>query len=281
MTAATPEVENGAVLLGPFVDEAQAIVRHCWPFARTSPLGDAATRIDLSAAPGGACPGVEDSGGLAMLSVVAPVFGWFCDARAGVEGVRVFDGGHERDRRLVEWSRGQPADPIAWPIGSLALTLQLPVDAITRVARPGRPPLSLAIEALLNGAAPPEAPLLHQALEALGSLELDRATEVLVTHLRVDDWVARFHAARAYTRLHRRPGQDGRPRLEALLADDDEGVREAALAGLLELLPRVEFSDLDLHGQIDAAVARGLADEDEDVRATAARVQALRRELLG
>ncbi|MCO5172063.1 MAG: HEAT repeat domain-containing protein [Planctomycetes bacterium] len=280
-----PRAENGVLFLGPWGEASRAFALARWPFARDAEVAPAVTRLDLSGAPPGDCPAYTDGPGLAMLSVTgqpgALVVGYFCDADMGAEGVRVFEAGQERDRRRVEWSRADPPDPVAWPVASTAVSLGLPVEALTRVARPPRPPLALAVEALLNGEAPPTAELRHQALQLLGGMDHPRVTTLLIEHLRSDDWVARFHAVRGYARLPRGPGQEGRPPLDALLQDEDEGVRESALRGIAELLPEVAFSDRDLQAQIDAAIGKGLADPDEDVRAAAEEARALRTKLLG
>lgn len=282
-----PRAENGVIYLGPWDDAARSFASGRWSFGTTAELAPGVTRIDLSAASGGARPGFEDREGLLLLSRTGPrrvAAGFFCDAGAQMEGVRLFEEGRERDRPpagRVSWTRAQPPDPVAWPIGMLAAAFQLPPEKITRVARPARPPLTVAVEALLNGGQPATAELRQQAVQLIGGMDHPRITEVLVAQLRSDDWVTRFHAVRGYARKHRRPGQDGRPPLDALLDDADEGVREAALKGIAELLPEVAFSDQDLHRQIDRAIARGLADADDDVKAAAAQAQALRKKLLG
>jgi hypothetical protein len=288
--AESPKAENGVLFLGAWSEDAKALVAARWPKARVTALGQA-MRIDLSDAPRGACPGMNDGPAIGALSLLQGelgetarprvAIGFYCDAVAKAEGFRLFDSGRERDRRKVDWATANPPDPVAWPIGSLALTLGLPVSSITSVVRPPRPPLAVALEAVLNGEEPSSPELRHQAVQLLGSMDIDVASDALGKQVRHEDWVTRFHAVRAYARLHRKPGQGKRPRLDALLADEDEGVREAALQGILELLPRVEFQDKPLHEQIDAAVVRGLADPDEDVRAAAAKVKDLRRELLG
>ncbi|MBX3468691.1 MAG: HEAT repeat domain-containing protein [Planctomycetes bacterium] len=293
---APPRAESGVLVVGGWSEAARAFALERWPFAREVELAPGVTRLDLSGAAPGDHPGFTDGPGLAMLSVVGaqgggPVVGYFCDADLRAEGARVFEAGQERDRRRVEWARAGappeggrpvvPPDPIAWPVAATAVSLGLPVEALTRVPRPPRPPLALAVEALLNGEAPATAELRHQALQLLGGMDHPRVTALLVEHLRSDDWVARFHAVRAYARRPRAPGQEGRPPLDALLQDEDEGVRESALRGIAELLPEVAFSDRDLQAQIDAAIGKGLADADDDVRAAAEEARALRVKLLG
>ena len=181
----------------------------------------------------------------------------------------------------VEWEGAQPADPIAWPISTLALSLQVDITDVTRVTRPPRPPLTLAIEALFADEQVESAELRYEALRILGQMEHPESTRVLIRMLKSEDWVARFHAARSYVRLKRGQGEEGRPRIETIFDDEDEGVREAALEGVAELIRAVDFSDQELHRQIDASIKRGLADEDEDVRAAAMTAEALRTKLLG
>lgn len=284
MAEERPQAENGVLYIGPWDGAAKAVAGARWPFAVMRELGPAFSRLDLSRAPAGTCPGWNDRPGLEELSRTGPTrvaIGFFCDAAGRAEGVRVFQDGEERDRRRVDWTRASPPDPIAWPISTIAMSLKIPVDLITRTPRPERPPLAVAVEALLNGQTAPSDELRNQALQLLGGMDHARVTTVLVEQLKAEDWVARFHAVRAYARKNRGPGQEGRPTLDALLADQDEGVRENALRGIAELLPDVEFSDAALHRQIDAAVAKGLADADEDVRAAATELQDLRRKLLG
>jgi hypothetical protein len=280
-----PRAENGVLFVGPWNEGPIQLVKARWPFARVTEVAPGLTRVDLSDSQRGSCPGFNDGPGLAMLSVTGGprglAIGFFCDGLLGAEGVRVFEGGRERDRRRVEWKSAQPPDPIAWPISATAVSLGVAIEAFTRVARPPRPALALAVEALLNGEAPATPELRHQALQLFGGMDHARVTSVLIEHLRADDWVARFHAARAYARKNRGPGQEGRPPLDALLADDDEGVRENALRGIAELLPDVEFSDRALQAQIDAAIKKGLADADDDVRAAADALKQLRTKLLG
>lgn len=282
--ATRPQSENGVLYLGPWDDLAKKLASLRWPFAKIAQVVPGLTRLDLSDSPRGVCPGFNDRDTLALLSQTGErrvAIGFFCDSIAGAEGVRVFEAGTERDRRRVEWRTANPPDPIAWPIAALAVSIKLPLETITRVARPARPALAVAIEALLNGGAPPNAELRHQALQLFGAMDHARVTAVLIEHLKSDDWVARFHAVKSYARKHRGPGKDGRPPLQSLLGDEDEGVRENALKGIAELLPEVTFSDKELHEQIDAAIARGLADADDDVKRTAAQVQELRKKLLG
>lgn len=281
---ARPQSENGVLYLGPWDELAKKLVSMRWPFARLTELVPGLMRLDMSDTPRGICPGFNDRDTLALLSQTGErrvAIGFFCDAIAGAEGVRVFEAGDERDRRRVEWARANPPDPIAWPIAALAVSLKLPVERITRVQRPERPHLAVAIEALLNGGAPASPELRHQALQLFGAMDHARVTAVLVEHLRSDDWVARFHAVRSYARKNRVPGKEGRPALDSLLVDEDEGVRENALKGIAELLPEVAFSDVELQQQIDAAIKKGLADADDDVREAAAQVAALRKKLLG
>ena len=149
------------------------------------------------------------------------------------------------------------------------------------MARPARPPLALAIEALLHGEPVAEAGARHEALQVLGGIPHPEATRALARALRSADWVDRFHAARAYAARARGQGQEDLPRLETLLGDEDESVRQAALEGITVLVGEVAFSDRELHRQIDAAIARGLADGDDDVREAARTAQERRRELLG
>jgi hypothetical protein len=278
--AERPKAENGVLYVGPWGEAQRALVTARWPAAKVATLGPF-TRIDLSGTARGTCPGFNDHEALAALSAAAPAIGFFCDGVAGAEGVRVFEQGRERDRRRVEWARPNPPDPAGWPIASLALTLGLPIEAITRVARPERPPLAVAVEALLNGKPAATSELRDQALQLLGAMDHAHVTGVLITHLKAEDWVARFHAVRAYARKNRGPGQEGRPALDALLADPDEGVRENALKGMAELVPEVAFSDRELQGQLDRAIARGLADEDDDVKAAATALREVRQKLLG
>lgn len=280
-----PTAENGVLYLGPMSDMVAALLQSRWPWAKVGPLpGTPATRIDLSGAPGGRRPGVADAEGLALLSMLppgAPAVGWFCDASAGAEGVRIFvEGGEERGLQ-IDWRRPQVPDPLAWPIGQLSLDLRVPVEAITRVRRPGRPPLAVAIEALLHQEEVAEAELRHEALQLMGQLPHPEATKALARALRSSDWVDRFHAARAYASKVRGQGTGELPDLASLMGDADESVRQAALEGICELVAEVEFADLALQKQIDAAIARGNADADEDVRAAAEAALARRRELLG
>lgn len=284
-TAPAPRAENGILYLGQPSEVVQALIQSRWPYARVGPFhGGAATRIDLSGAPPGRRPGVGDAEGLALLSLVppgAPVIGWFCDADLGAEGVRIFVEGGEERGSSVKWAEAPVPDPLAWPLGQLSMDLRLPVEAITRVPRPGRPPLAVAIEALLHAEEVTEPELRHQALELLGQLPHPEATRALVRALGSSDWVDRFHAARAYASRVRGQGTGELPDLASLMGDEDESVRQAALEGITQLVAEVEFSDQALQRQIDAAIARGGADQDEDVRAAAEVAQARRRELLG
>ena len=141
--------------------------------------------------------------------------------------------------------------------------------------------LSLALEDLLHGRTPTDAQAWHQALQAMAQLDGEPITAALIAQLGHDDWQARFYAAKSYACVPRGQGQDDRPPLDALLGDADEGVREAALEGVLSLIDKVEFKDAALIAQIDAAIARGLSDDDEDVQAMAGRAQAERQRLLG
>lgn len=280
---AEPEAENGCLLLFPPDEPAMKLVEQRWPFARVSPFGNG-LRIDLSGAPKGSNPGFEDTVGLVGLSRSGPkrvVIGFFCDSKNKTEGVRVIDAGREAQRGKVEWAKANPPDPIAWPVAGVAMSLGVPIEAITRVKRPPRPPLAVACEALLNGGKVDEDKLRHQAIDLLGNMANEPATKAIAGQLKHTDWVTRFHAVRAYARVQRQQGQGDKPALDALLADEDEGVREAALKGIAELLPSVTFSDAPLHRQIDQAIKLGLADADEDVREVAAKVQELRKQLLG
>lgn len=285
MAAEAPRAENGVLFIGAWGDGPRQLVAARWPFAATTEVAPGLTRVDLSASQRGACPGFNDGPGLAMLSVTGGpkglAIGFFCDGLVGAEGVRVFEGGREQQRHLVEWKKADSPDPVAWPIAATALSLGVALEAFTRVARPPRPPLAIAVEALLNGEAAATPELRHQALQVFGGVEHAQVTTVVIEHLRAEDWVTRFHAVRAYARRRRGQGQEGRPPLDALLTDEDEGVRENALRGMAELLPDVEFADRALQAQLDAAIKKGLADPDEDVRAAAEALRALRVELLG
>lgn len=280
---APPRAENGILYVGPEPDEQLERVRARWRSARGEVLGEGLLRIDLSSSPRGSCPGYNDVELLAELSRRGPgvAFGFFCDGVGRAEGVRVFEAGRRIDARHVEWDRPPVPDPIAWPIASLALSLGLSVERLTRVERPPRPALPVAVEALLAGARPEDDALRRRALDLLGSLDLPEASAALARALESDDWIDRYHAARAYARRRRGQGSDGLPRLEEIGADPDESVREALLEGIQELIPEVDFQDTALQEQIDRAVSHGLEDEDEDVRAAAARARALREELLG
>jgi len=283
--ATRPRAENGVLFLGPWEDAPRQLVAERWPFARVAQLAEGLVRIDTSASKRGSCPGFNDFDGIAALSRVAPdavAIGFFCDGVTGSEGVRIYENGAQKQRAKERWAEPRLPDPILWPISRLALSLRLPVEAVTRVERPGRPPVSVAIEALLKGEDAETPELRHQALAALGELDgVEAVTTALVRHLSHEDWVSRFHAARSYARRLRGQGQEGRPPLEALLDDADEGVREAALEGICDLLPEVAFSDFELQRQIDRAVERALTDEDEDVQAAGERARELRRSLLG
>lgn len=284
--ASSPRAENGVLFLHPLDEPAESFVKRRWPFAKVTPFGPGA-RIDLSASERGSCPGFNDADGLRGLSATGPrrvAIGFFCDSIGKAEGVRIVDDGREVLRLLAEWATANPPDPVAWPIAELARKLQAPLEAITRVPRPGRPKIAVALESLLNGGDGSDlvdAELKRQALETLGELAIEPATAALVRCLKSKDWVVRFHAVRGYARVARKHGQDGRPPLDALLVDEDEGVREAALKGIGELLPSVDFADADLHRQIDAAIKKGLADADEDVRETAEKLREFRKKILG
>ena len=282
---AAPTAENGILYVGPtWTDAQEDVVRERWPELEVESINSALTRINLSATPRGRCPGFNDEELLGLLSRTAPgvmVVGFFCDGQNGAEGVRIFESGRQLERSRVEWSNAPVPDPIAWPIAALAMHLRVSVETVTRVARPPRPELAIAVEALVRGTPVASEELLHTALDVLGKIPIDEGTAAIVKHLDSENWVTRFHAAKSYASIPRFQGVDGRPRLESLLDDTDESVREATLEGILELLPAVAYSDESLHDQIDKAAARGLKDEDEDVRATAERVQALRAKLLG
>jgi len=283
-TATRPRAQNGFLFLGPWDDEVQAWVQERWSCALFAPLANGLTRVDLSKSERGTCPGFNDADGLADASQLRPgavAMGYFCDSLTGIEGVRIYVDGQQLNRERLEWEQARIPDPVVWPIGKLALSVQLPVEAIVQVERPARPALSLALEDLLHGKTPSDPQAWHQALEAMSQLRGDPITDTLVQQLQADDWQIRFYAAKSYACQVRGQGQDDRPPLEALLDDADEGVREAALEGVLSLIKQVEFSDTAMLTQIDAAVARGLKDDDEDVQAAAARAQALREQLLG
>jgi hypothetical protein len=275
-----PRAESGIVFLGPWGEEQERMINDFFGGGQVESLGEALTRIGLS----DPRAGYEATGLLMRLSLSIPeaaVIGFFCDADTQSEGVRVFQAGREDDRREVEWATADPPDPMVWPIGSMGLTFQLPAERFTAVPRPERPPLAQAMEALVVGEDVSDLETLRQALELLGQLPVPEATAVLTRHLKHEDWVVRFHAAKGYTRFDRGPGAEERPRLETLLDDEDEGVREAAIAGLLDLIPEVEHSSKDLIAQIDATLERGLKDEDEDVREVAEQAAELRARLLG
>jgi hypothetical protein len=280
-TAERPKSENGVLFLGPWGANLEKLVQDRWPGTQSEPLTEGLTRLDLSHTPRGSCPGFNDAELLEELSQAGVVFGFFCDGVNGAEGVRVFERGRQRDRRHATWDAPEHPDPLAWPIGSLAVTLRLPIEAVTRVDRPPRPAINVAAEGLLSGNDPTDPDLLRKALEVMGAIDHPQATAAIVRHLTNPDWVTRFHAARSYARLDRGQGEEQRPTLQSLMSDEDESVREALLRGVLELLPAVEFQQASLHRQIDAVVAAGLEDEDEDVRAAAEQAQALRKQLLG
>mgnify|MGYP002634945181 CR=1 FL=1 len=228
--------------------------------------------------------GYEMTQVLFQLSALCPecaVVGFFCDGVAGAEGARLFQGAREVERREQVWAEAEGSDSLSWPIGSLAMTLGLAAHELTRVERPERPPLAQSLEGLFRNEEPSDPALLRQAIELLGQLPMPEVTEVLVRYLAHPDWVTRYHAARAYSRIDRGAGQEGRPRLESILSDEDEGVREAMLQGLAELIPETSFSDVELISQIDAALELGLKDEDEDVRAAAEEAAELRKRLIG
>ena len=277
--------QNGVWFVGRWDAAVEDLARALWPKVRAEEVREGLTRLYLgvvSRVP--RCPGFNDFEGLAGLSRAhreAQAIGFFCDAEHRKEGVRVFQDGRQVVRRVVEWDEAPVEDPMAWPVGLLSIQLGLQPEDVTEVARPPRPELPLAMEALLRGEEPSRPELRHKALEAFGRSASAPMTEALVRHLRHEDWVTRFHAARSYSRLPRGAGEGERPRLESLLDDEDEGVREAVLEGVCELIPEVSFSDRELHAQIDRVIARGLTDEDEDVRGAAEAAQALRRELLG
>lgn len=277
-----PKAENGIIHVGEWDAPHEALIRQRWPQAVIDHAAKHLTRIDLSNTERGACPGFNDFELLGDLSHAGGiVFGFFCDGVKGAEGVRVFERGRQRERLRVEWETAQPQDSIAWPIAALAMSLQVEISAVTRVTRPPRPSLTLAVEALLASQPAQSAELTYQALQILGDMEHPEATQALLRALKSEDWIERFHAARGYARLFRDQGQSGLPRLDTLLDDEDEGVREAALEGLAELIHHVEFSNREVHMQIDRSIKRGLADEDEDVRAAATKAQGLRTKLLG
>jgi hypothetical protein len=283
---AEPRAENGILYVAPEWNEAaEGLVRGRWPEFRIESLHQAITRIDLSRTPRGACPGFNDEELLGLLSRTGPpgvmVVGFFCDSIGGAEGARVFEAGRQVELRRVEWAGAPSPDPIAWPISTLAMSLRLPIEAITRVARPQRPELAVSVESLLMGQDVDAGEPLNRALEALGFVPLDEATAALVKHLGATEWVTRFHAARAYARSARGQGHGDKPTLQSLLDDEDESVREATLDGIAELIGDVAFSDEGLLTQIDAAIKRGLADDDEDVREVAESARDLRTELLG
>lgn len=279
---AAVEAESGIVYLGPFGEFELAAIQEELAGAEAETLGDPLTCVRVTD-PRAA---YDATGLLLRLSATAPqaaIVAFFVDAKAGAEGVRVFQGGSENERRELVWAEAEAPDPAQWPVGSLAMTFGLKVEALTRVPRPGRPPLIQVIEALLSGAAveTEDPKLLQQAVELLGQIPIPPATAALVAHLQHDDWVVRYHAAKGYARIERQQGQEGQPRLESILEDEDEGVREALFQGFLELLPEVDFSASALIEQIDVSLERGLEDEDEDVREMAEQAAELRARLLG
>jgi hypothetical protein len=283
-TATRPQAQNGLLFLGGWDDDVRRWLIERWPFATCGELAPGLIRVDLSGSEPGLCPGFNDAEGLRLVSELKPnavAMGYFCDGVHGAEGVRIFAGGKLLNRQHMKWDEAQIPDPIVWPIGKLAMSVQLPPEAVVQVERPARPPLSLAMEDLLHGKTPSDTKAWHQALEAMGQLQGEPVTDALTRQLQSDDWQVRFYAARSYACQPRGQGQDARPPLDSLLDDDDEGVREAVLEGLLNLIQQVEFSDAGLLAQIDAAIERGLADDDEDVSAAATKAQALRQQLLG
>ena len=273
------KAESGILVAGPLPPEGQAILAEALGYD-PAPLSENV----ICARSEDPRKGYELTQVLFQLSALSPeaaVVGFFCDGVAGAEGARLFQGGREVERRELVWSEAEGTDSLSWPIGSLAMTLGIDPAALSRVTRPGRPALAQTLEGLFREEEPQDPELLRQALELLGQLPMPEVSAVLVRYLSHEDWVTRYHAAKAYTRLNRDPGQEGRPRLERLLDDEDEGVREAALQGLAELIPEISFSDEGLIEQIDAALERGLQDEDEDVRAAAEEAAELRKRLIG
>jgi HEAT repeats len=279
-----PKAQNGVLFVGLWDEATANLVREQWPYATTDALSAGLHRIDLSRSERGLCPGINDTRGLISLSRAAKgvmVAGFFCDSITGREGVRVFESGVQLRRARVEWARPTTPDPLTWPVGSLALSLRIPVDQITTVARPARPPLIVAMQDMVNGGDAETPELRHDAIRVMGHSPQPEITELLGRLLTHEDWVTRFHAARSYASLRRPFGEGGLPSLADLLDDEDEGVRESALRGVATLIHDVDLVDRAVHALIDAAVARGLADEDEDVRAAAEEAQRLRAELLG
>lgn len=275
-----PRAESGILFLGPWSEELLKVALDRFGSVKVLEIGEPLVNLQVPDKRGGH----EATDVLMRISAMAPesaVIGYFCDADSKTEGVRVFQGGRETERREESWESAEPQDPGAWPIGSLAMTFGLPVEAITAVPRPERPPLAQAIEAMLRGEEIEDAELRQQGLELVGQLPMEEATMVLARHLKHEDWVSRFHAARGYTSQDRGAGVNGRPRIESILQDEDEGVREAALQGLLSLIPEIGHSAKPLIEQIDASIELGLKDEDEDVREVAEQVAELRTRLLG
>lgn len=275
----TITAESGILVAGPLSPEAKAILSEALAYdpVRLSEHVICVRCEDPR-------KGYELTQVLFQLSALCPesaVVGFFCDSVAGAEGARLFQGGQEVERRELVWDEAGGSDSLSWPIGSLAMTLGIQPSALSRVSRPERPALAQVLEGLFREEEPSEPELLHQALELLGQLPMPEVSEVLVRYLSHDDWATRYHAAKAYTRLNRGAGQDGLPRLESILEDEDEGVREAALQGISELLAEISFSEKKLIEQIDAAIERGLKDEDEDVRAAAEEAAELRKRLIG
>lgn len=283
MSDALPRAESGALILGPFPDPLKTLILERWPGMQLFQLGPTFWRADTSNAPGGVNPGFDDARTLAELSRGGPqaVIGFFCDADAGLEGARVYENGREALRERVSWAQPPIPDSVTWPISKVATMLQAPVELVTRVPRPPRPALTLALESLHAERPVEDAAVRRQALDVLGHTPDEVGEQILLRFLRSEDWVDRSHAVRSYVRQRRLFGEDERPTLETLLDDPDESVREALFEGLRDLIAAVEFSDQVAHQQIDAVIARGLADEDEDVQAAAAEAQELRKSLLG
>lgn len=280
---AAPTAQNGALILGACPESVEALLRERWPFAVVLQLGPTFWRVDLSQAEPGAFPGFNDAATLTAISQLGPqaVIGFFCDGEGGFEGVRIYEAGREVLRARIAWADAPTPDSITWPIGRAAMMLGVPPELITQVPRPPRPPLTLALEALHQQRPVEDDVVRRQAIDVLGHTLDEPAEAILLRFLTAEDWVDRSHAVRSYARLRRAFGEDERPTLDALLDDDDESVREALFEGLQVLIGAVEFSDAEAHKQIDAAIARGLTDEDEDVQAAAAEAQELRKSLLG
>ncbi|MCA8925337.1 MAG: HEAT repeat domain-containing protein [Planctomycetes bacterium] len=280
----SPRAQDGALILGPWSKELEALLRTRWPFAEPRQLGPRFWRVGTRAAPPGTCPGFNDWKTLRELSEASEdglVVGFFCDAELEAEGVRIFERGRETLRTRVEWAQATTPDSVTWPIARIGLMLGVPVDVITQVERPPRPPLTLALEAL-HREEPVEDPATRRAaLDVLAHTVDPHAEAILLRFLAAEDWVDRMHAARSFASARREFGEGERPTLLSLLEDPDEGVREAVLEGLHALISGVEFSDDAIHAQIDAAIERGLGDDDEDVQAAAAQAQELRKSLLG